>query len=267
MRLFSKCKVSIVAFAAMYCVSCTSSKKVVYFNDYVDNDSTSVAAVKNVKISFENTIQKNDQLWITVGGSNIDDLAAINSGNGIGTTGTAGTIGTGNSVLGYLVESDGKIQVPFVGRVQAEGLTRNQLEVKLAELMKDYTKDPVVNVRFLNYSFYVLGEVAKSAKYNMPNERITILEAITLAGDVTDLGRRDNVMVIREEKGERKIGRINLLSKDIFTSPYFYLRTNDVVYVEPVGARFINRTGIPQYLAVAAIGVSMLITIINLAKN
>jgi polysaccharide biosynthesis/export protein len=268
MNLFSKCKAPLFAAAMLYCFSCTPTKKVVYFNDYKDNDSASVAAVKNIRTNFENTIQKNDQLWVTVGGSNIEDLISINSGNGIGVSGTGGSVSAGsNSVVGYLVESDGKIQLPYLGRIQVEGFTRLQLEVKLAELMKDYTKDPIVNVRFLNYSISIVGEVTRSGRYNMSNERMTILEAISVAGDVTDLGRRDNVMVIREEKGERKMGRINLLSKDIFNSPYFYLRTNDVVYVEPVSARFISRTGIPQYFTVVAIGASILITIINLAKK
>ena len=268
MNLFFKCKAIVFIIAVLYCFSCTPSKKVVYFNDYKDSDSASIAAVKNIKVNFENTIQRNDQLWITVGGSNIEDLVSINSGNGIGATGTGGAVGASNAaVLGYLVESDVKIQLPYLGRIQAQGLTRLQLEVKIADLVKDYTKDPIVNVRFLNYNFSVLGEVTRSGRYNMSNERVTVLEAISMAGDVTDLGRRDNVIVIREENGERKIGRINLLSKDIFNSPYFYLRTNDVVYVEPVNARFISRTGIPQYFTVVAIGVSILITIINLAKK
>lgn len=268
MNLLFKCKAPFFAMAILYCFSCTPTKKVVYFNDYKDNDSTAAAAIKNIKVNFAHTIQKNDQLWITVGGSNIEDLASINSGNGIGVSGSGGGVAGGNtSVLGYLVESDGKIQLPYLGRIQADGLTRLQLEVNLTQLVKEYTKDPIVNVRFLNYNFSVLGEVTRSGRYTMASERATVLEAISMAGDVTDLGRRDNVIVIREENGERKIGRLNLLSKDIFNSPYFYLRTNDVVYVEPVSARFISRTGIPQYFTVVAIGVSILITIINLAKK
>ena len=98
----------------------------------------------------------------------------------------------------------------------------------------------------------------------MTNERMSILEAIVMAGDISEFGRRDNIMVIREVNGERKIARVNLLSKDIFNSPYFYLKTNDVVYVEPVKARFISRSGIPQYLTIVAVGLSLLLTIINL---
>lgn len=100
----------------------------------------------------------------------------------------------------------------------------------------------------------------------MVNERTTILEAITMAGDLTDLGRRDNVLIVREVNGQRDFARINLSSKDIFKSPFFYLKTNDVIYVEPVRAKFIARNGIPQYLSILAVGLSLLITIINLRK-
>ena len=142
-----------------------------------------------------------------------------------------------------------------------------ELETFLTEQFMVYTKNPVVNVRFLNYSVSVLGEVnGRGGRFSMTNERMTILEAISMAGDISEFGRRDNVMVIREVNGERKIARINLLSKDIFISPYYYLKTNDVVYVEPVKAKFISRSGIPQYLTIVAVGLSLLLTIINLRK-
>lgn len=243
--------------------SCTTTKQVTYLYDL--NDSTE-GSLRNAQVAFENPIQKSDQLWITVGGSNPLDLVALNSANGIGTsTGTSLTPTTG-AAIGFLVEADGKIKIPYVGKVQAEGLTRVQLENHLTEMFKDYTKNPVVNVRFINYNYSVLGEVKNSGRFNMVNERTTILEAITMAGDLTDLGKRDNVLIVREVNGERSFARVNLLSKGLFNSPYYYLKTNDVVYIEPVKAKFINRTGVPQYLSIVAVGLSLLITIINLRK-
>lgn len=241
--------------------SCTSTKKVIYFNNLQDSTA---ASIKNAQSVFENTIQKNDQLSIVVGGSNALDLIALNSGGGSG--GLGSNPAAASVVLGYLVEADGKIQVPYIGKVKAEGLTRLQLQDTLTEMFKDYTKNPVVNVRFLNYSFSVLGEVGHSGRFSMINERTTILEAISMAGDITYLGKLDNVSIIREVNGERKFARVNLLSKDIFNSPYFYLKTNDVVYVEPVKARYISRNGVPQYLSIIAIGLSLVLTIINLKK-
>lgn len=256
---------AMVLFLAISSSSCTSTKKVVYFNDLAD--SAALASVKSAKANFENPIQKNDQLWITIGGSNLDDITVLNSGNGLGVGGGNGNIGTSGSgaVIGYLVESDGKIKIPFVGKVQAEGLTRMQLEENLTALFKEYTRNPIVNVRFLNYTYSVLGEVTRSGRYVMQTERATLLDAISQAGDLTDLGRRENITVIREENGERKIGKVNLLSKDIFNSPFFYLRNNDIVYVEPVKARFISRSGIPQYVSIVAIGLSMILTAVNIA--
>jgi len=243
--------------------SCTSTKQVIYFNDLKD---TTAGGLRTAQAAFENPIQKNDQLWITVGGSNPLDLIALNSANGIGAGSATSVTNLSGSAIGFLVEADGKIQLPYVGKIQAEGLTRLQLEDKLTELFKDYTKNPVVNVRYLNYNFSVMGEVNNKGRFNMANERTTILEAISIAGDLTDLAKRDNVLVVREVNGERNFARVNLLSKDLFQSPYYYLKTNDVVYVEPVKAKFINRTGVPQYLAIVAVGLSLLITIINIRK-
>lgn len=244
---------------AFHSFSCTSTKKLIYLYDLKD---TTLGTVNKAQAAFENLIQKNDQLWITVGGSNPLDLGVLNSGSGV-----SGPINTTNgAAIGYFVEADGKIKIPYVGSVQAEGLTRLQLEKTLTELFKDYTKNPIVNVRFLNYSYSVLGEVTRGGKFNMVNERTTILEAITMAGDLTDLGKRDNVLIVREVNGQRNFARINLSSKDLFKSPFFYLKTNDVIYVEPVRAKFIARNGVPQYLSILAVGLSLLITIINLKK-
>lgn len=244
--------------------ACTSTKKVVYLNDLTAADSTTVRYTQN---AFEVPIQKNDQLWITVGGSNLNDLPALNSGSGSGSGAGANVGGNGtNAILGFLVEADGKIQLPYIGKVKAEGITRIQLETQLTELFKDYTKNPIVNVRFMNYSFSVLGEVNSPGKYNMVTERTSILEAISLAGDITNLGKSDNVTVIREENGQRTIGKLSLLSKDIFKSPYYFLKTNDVIYVEPVKAKFISRNGVPQYLAIATLGLTLILTIATLRK-
>ncbi|MEO5892135.1 MAG: polysaccharide biosynthesis/export family protein [Ferruginibacter sp.] len=245
-------------------MSCISTKQVIYFNDLKD---TMTGNLGEAQLAFENPIQKNDQLWITVGGSNPIDLVTINSANGTvsSASGTA-TSPAGGSSIGYLVEADGKIKIPYLGKVQAEGLTRMQLESTLTESFKDYTKNPVVNVRFLNYGFSVMGEVNARGRFTMTNERTTILEAISMAGDLTDLARRDNVLVVREINGERNYARVNLLSKELFQSPYYYLKTKDIVYVEPVRAKFVNRTGVPQYLSIIAVGLSLLITIINIKK-
>ena len=250
--------------------SCTAPSKVVYLYNLKDTANkakdSSQGFLHAAQENFENLIQKNDQLWITVGGSNPADLLTLNSASGIAATGTT-TQTTGANPSGYLVEADGTIKLPFLGKVKAEGMSRMQLEAYLTAKFEDYTKNPVVNVRFINYNFSVLGEVGKPGRFSMPTERTSILEAISLAGDISELGKRENVLLIREENGQRSFARINLLSKDLFTSPYFYIKTNDVIYVEPVKTRFINRSGVPQYFSIAAVAVSLLITIVNLSKR
>lgn len=254
-------------------ISCTSPKHVVYFYDFKDTAIAGAKKDSNVKLlynaqaEFENPIQKNDQLWITVGGSNLQDLIIVNSASGVPAGTTGSNLVPGTNSTGYLVEADGKIKLPYLGAVQASGLTRRQLEAFLTEKFKDYTKDPVVNVRFLNYSVSVMGEVAKPGRYNMPTERTTILEALSMAGDLNEMGRRENVLVIREVNGQREFARLNLLSRDLFRSPYYYLKTNDVIYVEAVKTRFISRTGVPQYIGIAAVGLSLLITIVNISRK
>jgi polysaccharide export outer membrane protein len=243
--------------------SCTATKKVVYLNDLTPADSI---ALRTAQIAFETPIQKNDQLWITVGGSNPPDLSILNSGIGMPLGLNAVNAGPSSANLGYLVEADGNIKLPYLGKVKAEGLSRQSLEVFLTKAFESYTKNPIVNVRFLNNYVTVIGEVYRPGKMPMTTERMTILEALGLAGDITDYAKRENVLVIREINGVRNIERINLLSKSLFSSPYFYLRNNDVVYVEPVRVKFISRSGIPQYLSVAAVGLSLLITIINVTK-
>ena len=249
----------VVIFFTFIMASCVSSKKVVYFNNLTD---TTEAGLRNAQTIFETPIQKSDLLSIAVGGSNPEDLVTLNSGSGIIPGGATST----TKGVGYLVEADGKIQFPFLGRVQAEGLTRLQLEDTLINLFKDYTKNPVVNIKFLNYDYSVLGEVSHPGRFEMDNERTTILEAMGVAGDITLLGKRDNILVIREVNGQREFGRVNLLSKDIFKSPYFYLKTNDVVYVEPVRSKFLARSGAPQYIGIAAAGITLLLTLLNLSK-
>lgn len=250
----------LMGFFAISISSCVSLKKVVYLN----NLSDSTGDLTNPTTDFETPIQKNDLLSVAIGGSNPEDLVTLNSGSGVIPGATAS--GAASRSIGYLVEADGTIQLPFLGRVKAVGLTRLQLEDTLMVMLKDYTKNPVVNVKFLNYNYSVLGEVNHPGKFDMDNERTTVLDAIANANDLTVLGKRDNVLVVREVNGKREYGRIDLLSKDLFKSPYFYLKTNDVVYVEPVKSKFFTRNGVPQYIGIAAGAVALLLTILNLSK-
>lgn len=247
-------------------VSCAGPNKMAYMRDIIDTTTGDLSRAVNL---FESPIQKNDQLWITIGGTNMEDLVILNSGSGIiqGSNISPTTAGSNAPVMGYLVEGDGTIKLPYLDKVKAEGLTRLQLENYISEKMKEYTKNPVVNVRFLNYKITVLGGVKVPGNFSIPTERVTILEALGLAGDLTIFGQRENVLVIREVNGVRTFGRLDLGSKNLFHSPYYYLKTNDIVYVEPSKASSINRERIPQYVGMAAGVLSLIATIIVVTQN
>ncbi|WP_290794802.1 polysaccharide biosynthesis/export family protein [Flavihumibacter sp. UBA7668] len=233
----------------------------------LNNNSTLDSLKAKAQVEFESKIQKNDLLWITVGGPNSEDLVALNSGLGFPQSGVSGAVLSGSGqVFGYLVEADGMIKVPYIGKIEADGLTRKELEEKLTISFRDFTKDPVVNVRFMNYRITVMGEVLRPGIIVLPNERLTILEAIGMSGDLTVMGKRESVMVIREVDGKRIYGRVNLLSSDIFNSPFYYLKTNDVVYVEPAPAKFFARERLPQFISLAAGSLSILAIILSLNK-
>lgn len=137
-------------------------------------------------------------------------------------------------LIGYLVDSEGYIDMPIMGKVYVAGLTFQELKQILIDELDTYLKEPIVVIRFLNFRVTVLGEVASPSTFFMANERVTLLDALGQAGDITPYGNRTNILVIREQDGERTFGYLNLQDRAIFQSPYFYLQQNDVVYVEPL---------------------------------
>lgn len=147
---------------------------------------------------------------------------------------STGSIGGGSS-SGYLVEIDGTINFPLLGKIKVAGLTRRQLIDLIQKRLENegFIKNPVVTVRFLNFRISILGEVSRPGTYAISSERITLFEALSLAGDLTIHGRRNRVAVIREADGVRTILYHDLRSRDIFQSPDYYLKQNDMVYVEP----------------------------------
>jgi polysaccharide biosynthesis/export protein len=154
----------------------------------------------------------------------------INSGAVSGGAGASG--GQQAVIAGYLVTKEGYVRMPYVGNVKVAGLTTEAVRDTVAARISYYFKDPVVNVRFANFKVSVMGEVKNPATYLIPNEKPTLMDALSLAGDLTIYGRRDNTMLIRDNEGKKEITRFNLDSSKTISSKYFYLRPNDVIYVE-----------------------------------
>ena len=135
--------------------------------------------------------------------------------------------------FGYLVDAAGIIDFPILGRLKMGGLTIPEARELVTTRLLDQLNNPIVNLRLANLKVTVLGEVGRPGTFSLPDEKTTILEAIGLAGDLTIYGNRENILIIREQNGEREFARINLHQRNIFESPYFYLRQNDVIYIEP----------------------------------
>lgn len=155
--------------------------------------------------------------------------------NALTTTVYPGVIGgaqTGRQPLGYLVDSTGKIEMPLVGKVKLTGLTLEQAGDSIKGRLLNYLKEPTVNVRYLNHKFTVIGEVNRPAVFNLLDDHTSLPEALGMAGDLTIYGLRKNLMLIRTTKDKREVVRIDLTSRDFFNSPYYYLRNNDVIYVD-----------------------------------
>jgi polysaccharide biosynthesis/export protein len=214
--------------------SCVNYKKAVYFNNLTEG------IIKSSSTGSPSLIQNNDILSISVSSLNPEASAIFNTPNNSTTTpaAAAGSAGTMQS-SGYLVKSDGSIQFPILGEIKAAGLTKEQLELIIKETLvnKKLLIDPIVTIRYLNFRVTVLGEVARPSVINVPSEKISLLEAIGLAGDLTIYAKRDNVLLIREEAGQKITKRLNLNSSELFTSSYYYLKSNDVIYVEPGKAK------------------------------
>ena len=240
--------------------ACTTSKRAVYFND---QKSAVIESSNNVDPSM---IHNNDLLSITVSSLNPDATAIFNTPN-TSLTATSANPSTGTAVqtTGYLVNSDGNIQFPVLGTVKAASFTTQQLSEQLTKTLtsKKLLVDPIVTIRYLNFRVTVLGEVGKPTVINVPDERISLLEALGLAGDITVFGKKENVMVIREENGKKNLQRLNLNSSELFQSPYYYLKSNDIVYVEPNKARVASSTRSNQLLPILLSGLSFAAIIVD----
>jgi polysaccharide export outer membrane protein len=207
-------------------------------------------------------IQKNDVLSITV--HSFDPIQAapfnlIQPGAGGG-----GAAGNGASPFSsYIVDETGEIDFPVLGKITLSGLTATEAKYKLVQLLKFYLKDPIVNIRFLNFRISVLGEVNNPGLFIVNNDRITVLEALGMAGDLTPYSNRSNILVVREQDGIRHFGELDIQSPEIFTSEYFYLRQGDVVYIEPTKDKEASiRDQFSEYLPWVTSSLSAITTII-----
>lgn len=231
--------------------SCGSARKAIYFGNIPDS-----TIQLDVQMP-QSLIRNNDILSINISSLNPEASQIFNY---------PGNSATASS--GYLVNQDGYIQLPVLGNFKAAGYTKDQLENLIIKELADkkLLKDPVVIIRNQNFHISVLGEVVKPSLYSIPSEQVTILEALSMAGDLTIYGRRNNILLVRDENGVRMMRRLNLNSDKILSSPYYFLKSNDVIYVEPGKAKLASINPSRQLLPLIISGLSVVAVIFRLVK-
>lgn len=248
--------------------SCISQRKLSYLRDVDSSSADSINLTYTAQ--QENYITQGDELSIFVNALDIEAVRAYNlpvANVQNLTSRQVVTTGGGGSVQGYWVDPEGNIDFPVLGKLHVEGMTTTMLKDTLTALISQSVKDPIINVGYLNYSVTILGEVKNPGRFSVGKQGMTIFEALGLAGDLTIYGKRSNVLVSREEDGKMQFARLNLNDQSIFASPYYHIRQNDVIYVEPNNARAISSQNISLYLSMITTLGSMATVIVSVYSS
>ena len=256
MLLSKKMKIlSLNILLLIFASSCSTSKRFVYFSDLKNTYHLS-EEVKNNQVELR--IQTDDLLSITVSSLNSESNTLFNNGVLPTFGASSGTTTSTRANEGYLVEKNGAINFPVLGTVNLAGLTKSEATEKLTNEIKKSVKNPIINLRIINFKVTVIGEVGRPSTYTIPNDRATLIEVLGLAGDLTAYGKRENILIIREQNNIRTIMRADLTSRNILNSPAYHLQQNDIVYVEPVSIRSLQTKAFPFYLQFVGLGISTL---------
>ena len=226
MKYFFSSKKSILLFLIPLIFSCTPKKDILYYQN--------IDSIAQEKLnSYEIKIQPDDLLTINVSAEDPTITAPfnLNPSNVIG--GGSGSTAVKTSITNYLVDADGYIDFPELGRLKLSGMTRSEVLALFKKKISVYIKNPIITIRLENFKVVVQGEVGGPAVLNVNSDRFTLIEALTMAGDLKPTSRRDNILVIRDIDGVKSHHRVDVTKADFINSPYYYMAQNDVVYVEP----------------------------------
>jgi polysaccharide export outer membrane protein len=261
------CLFAPILYISLAFFSCSTTKNVKYFADIPDSGKLKSIPVANY---IEPKIQVDDILTIIV--STVDPTATISINQGNIPVNNISMIGNSNpnmssqqTISGYLVNKSGDVQIPILGELHLLGLTTQEASTVIKNKASQFYKDVSVIVRYANFKITVTGEVAKPSIYVMPNEKVTILDALSVAGDITIYGKRDNILLLRDGGDGTKIAyRINLNRSNIINEPFYYLKQNDFIYVEPgkskVAANDLQET---RNIAILSSIVTILVVVIS----
>jgi polysaccharide export outer membrane protein len=220
-------KKSILLLFSFVLLSCSTRKEVVYYQDIDSREFVSIES-----INTHPKIQINDILKISTSALNPESVIPYNFNTGEGSSVQTNQVEL-LKLSGYLVNSEGEINFPQLGKIKVEGKTTQDIQDILEEKLSKFIKSPTVIVRIINYKFTVQGEVRQPGTFEIIEENMTLPQALGLAGDLTINGRRDNVLIYRQEGGSRKVKRIDLTQTDWMNTEYFFVKPNDLIYVEP----------------------------------
>ena len=258
---FKSLNILLLIIGIAFISSCVPRKKIAYFQgvERLVQDSISKQSI---------VLKPNDLLSIKVSADNLEsvrpfNLMSISRPVSGGTSDMAGSSSNSQEVP-YLIDSEGDIHFPVLGTIEVKGLTPRELREKLTTQLKEYIKDPIVNIRILNFTVSILGEVSGPGTFTVSGERIALPEALGLAGDLTIYGQRDNILVVRETNGIKTFKYLDLLNADILNSDFYYLQQHDIVYVEPNSAQrqsasFNRNTTV--YISIASLLLSVMVLI------
>jgi polysaccharide export outer membrane protein len=250
--------------------SCLTLKQVKLFQDIPD--STKLEALKLPKFTPP-VINPDDILSITIITTDITATSSLNLANNISTStpvgAGSGSGGSGSSDGGYLVGKDGNIDMPELGKINVAGLTTAEAREVIRKRALEYFKDPLVVVKSKNLKLTILGEIEKPGTYNIANEKVTIMDALAYSGDFTAYGRRDNILLLRQnDNNTLSYVRLNVKSSELLRSPYYYLQNNDILYIEPTAGKAATSDAIfSRNISYITIGLGLITTILFLVKR
>jgi polysaccharide export outer membrane protein len=255
--------VKLIYVLALFCaVGCANPKKMVYFQE---GESDSIIEATEL---YEMKFRKGDFLHIQVLGATPEAVAIFNPTPSSVRSNYTGSYGVDNpQTTGYIVDNAGNINFPVLGKIAVAGKTKLQVEKSLLEELEGHIDMPVINIRLRNFKISVLGDVAKPGTYTVSSERITLPEALGVAGDLNMTAKRKNILIIREINGVKEQFRVDLTKNEVFNSPVYYLQQNDVVYIEPNRAKMNTSKYSPLYSVLISVTSLIITTVVVITNN
>lgn len=252
---------------ALACASCVTQKQMTYLSNATPEAADSINA--HFTPQTEMIVRAGDALTIFVSALDQEAVVPYNLPMAVFAKPGQVEVSTSTALQYYIVDEEGNIEFPVLGTIHVAGLKRTEVQAMIKKQLETQVLNPMVNVNLIGAKVSVMGEVVRPGTVMMTNGRMTVLEALAAAGDLTSYGRRDNVLVTREVDGKLEIARLNLRSAEIYTSPFYYLQQNDVVYVSPNKVRAIASTNASLWFSMVstvASAATVIVTIVSL-KN